>query len=108
MIYAERGNKVINIKEESIQKYVEQGFKIYDDNGVVLSDTIPTDIPSLKKAYAEHKAEIESLKAENEQLKAQIAELSAKPAKKVEKPEVAETAGDEQEVKKVRKSNKAE
>ena len=95
MIYAERGNRVITIKEESIQKYVEQGYTIMDETGKVIQNTIPVDTPNLKKAYVEHLREIESLKAENARLKAQIAELSAKPAKK-EKAVVEETVAAEQ------------
>ena len=102
MIFAERGNKVIAIKEDSIQKYVEQGYMITDGNGTVLKDTVPTDIPNLKKAFVEHKKEIESLKAENEDLKAQIEEL--KEAAK----HIATTAVTPEKVTRAKKSNKAE
>ena len=110
MIYAERGNKVIAIKEESIQKYVDQGFMITDEYGNVIKNTIPVDVPNLKKAYVEHTKEIESLKAENAQLKAQIAELSVKPKKAAEKvetveqEEVSETAETPKRAKRVNKA----
>lgn len=114
MIYAERGNRVITIKEESIPKYVEQGYTITDEYGKVIQNTVPTDTLNLKKAYVDHTKEIESLKAENAQLKAQLAELSAKANKKAaEKVEVdAEQTETPVEVaetpKKTRKANKAE
>lgn len=107
MIYAERGNRVIAIREDSIQKYVEQGYMITDEFGNVIKNTIPVDVPNLKKAYVEHIKEIEALKAENSQLKAQIAELTSKTAtKKAEKPVevVAETAEVEEAPKETKKS----
>ena len=70
MIYAERGNKVITIREDAIEKYVQQGYIIKDESGVVLRETIPTDVPNLRKAYIEHKKEIESLRQQIEELKA--------------------------------------
>lgn len=90
MIYAERGNKVVAIQEEAIPKYVEQGYLIYDENGTVLKETVPTDIPSLKRAYTEHKAKIESLEKENAELKKQLAEAKVakqEPSETTEKPQ---------------------
>ena len=92
MIYAERGNKVVSITEEAIQRYVEQGFKIKNDAGAVIKATVPVDIPNLKKAYVEHTRKIEALEAENASLKQQIAELQSKPAKAVKAEAPAEEA----------------
>lgn len=62
MVYAERGNRVKQISEQDIQKYVEQGYVITDGMGTVIKETVPTDIASLKLEYNKHIAEIETLK----------------------------------------------
>lgn len=62
MLYAERGNRVKQISEQDIQKYVEQGYVITDGRGTVIKETVPTDLSALKLEYNKHIAEIESLK----------------------------------------------
>ena len=114
MVYAERGNRVISIKEESIDKYVNQGYLIYDEAGTIIKDTVPNDVAKLKKAYIEHKAEIDSLKAEIEKLNAQIDVLTKAQPKKTATAEVVDNSvveeGDVPEVqsKRTRRTNKAE
>lgn len=105
MIFAEQGNRVTQISESDIPKYVEQGYKIIDSMGTVLRDTVPTDVPNLKLAYIKHTDEIERLQEENTKLHEQIAELRKqldeleatikKPAK-VEKPEKVEAVVSEE------------
>ena len=82
MIYAERGNKVRQISENDIPKYVEQGYKIVDEKGTVLRDTVPTDVATLKLAYKQHTQQIAALKAENAKLKAQLEESNPKTVAK--------------------------
>ena len=83
MIYAERGNRVKQISETDIQKYVEQGYKIVDDRGTLVMDTIPMDTATLKKAYKEHVEEIKSLKAQIDLLTAQLASAKSNTDKKI-------------------------
>ena len=90
MIYAEKGNRVRQISESDVQKYVEQGYVITDGRGTVLQETIPTDLPTLRLAYKKHIEEIERLQAEIAGLKAQKA---AKPAKA--EPVVEDVADDQ-------------
>lgn len=85
MIYAERGNRVKQISESEIQKYVEQGYKITDAGGNVIEDTVPLDIPTLRSAYKKHVEEIKALKAQIEFLNAELAK-SSKAVKKEEEP----------------------
>lgn len=115
MFYAERGNRVVSIKEEAIQRYSEQGYVITDDNGNIIKNTVPVDVPNLKKAYVEQSAKIKSLEAENENLKMQIAELTAKSQKPVKAAKVeaeVDAVADSDEAEKVekpvKKSKKAE
>lgn len=89
MIYAERGNRVKQISEQDIPKYIEQGYKITDEWGRVLKSTVPTDIQVLKLAYVQNQEEIATLKNRIAELEAQL--KAAKPSKKAEEvvPEVA-------------------
>ena len=85
MIYAQKGNKLRQIAEADIDTYVVQGFKIVDEKGAVLKETVPMDIPTLRNAYAQHTAEIRALKAKVAELTAQLETANAKPVK-AEKP----------------------
>lgn len=111
MFYAERGNRVVSIKEDAIQRYSEMGYVITDDCGNIVKTTVPVDVPNLKKAYVEQGAKIKSLEAENENLKMQIAELmkaQQKPAKaaKVEAETPAENVPDSEIAEKSEKTTK--
>ena len=75
MLYAEKGNKVKEIDESMIESCVEQGYKIVNEVGTVIKDSVPTDTASLKLAYRKHEETIKALEAENKALKAKIAEL---------------------------------
>lgn len=89
MVYAERGNKVVSISEDAVQRYVEQGFTIKNASGEVIKDCVPTDMAALKKAYADDRAEIKALKEEIAKLKAQLVEKTTQKAQKEKVVEVA-------------------
>ena len=84
MIYAERGNRVKQISESDIQKYLEQGYKITDERGAVMLESAPTDVQSLRNAYRQHVDEIKALKAQIEYLSSELAK--AQTVSKVEEP----------------------
>ena len=75
MLYAVKGNKEKTIDESMIESCVQQGYKIVDERGVVIRETTPTDIASLKLAYKKHEETIKNLKATNETLKSTIVAL---------------------------------
>ena len=77
MLYAEKGNKVKEIDESMIQSCVEQGYRIVNERGVVIQDTIPTDLASLKLAYKKHEDIIQEQKATILALQSEIQELKA-------------------------------
>lgn len=84
MIYAEQGNRVKQISEADIQRYVEQGYRIIDEKGTVLQETVPTNSAELRLAYINHKKEIESLKEQIATLTAENSELKSRVSKKAE------------------------
>lgn len=78
MLYAEKGNKVKEIDESMIQSCVEQGYRVVDEHGNLVQDTIPTDTATLKLAYKQHEEIIREQKATILALESEIAELKAK------------------------------
>ena len=77
MFYAEKGNRVIEIDENSFQRYAEQGYKIVDERGAVVIDTVPTDLPTLALAYKKCLNENKSLHAQLSDALAEIDKLNA-------------------------------
>lgn len=98
MIYAESGNRVTQIKEDDIQKYVEKGCRILDEDGNVVHDAIPNDVPNLKLMFQKHVAEINDLKKQIADLEKQIADLKAVKKTIVTETKVADTVSDTENV----------
>lgn len=73
---AEKGNKVYTITEEEKERYQNDGFDIFSDDGEIIAYGIGKNIP-----YEEYAA----LKKENEALKEKLAE--AETPQTGEKPE---------------------
>ena len=88
MIYAEKGNRVKQIREDEVDKYANQGYMIKDGTGTVIKETVPTDLNTLRLAYVQHLDEIKSLKAEISNLKEEL----SKAKKATPKKEVSEDA----------------
>lgn len=114
MIYAERGNRVKEIAEQDVQKYIEQGYTITNGVGQVIQNAIPTDMASLRLAYVQNATKIKELtdtinqlKAENVQLNESIKQMNSKPKKAevVEEP-VAESAIEEAPVESPKRARK--
>lgn len=77
---AEKGNKVYTITEEEKERYQNDGFDIFSDDGEIIVYGIGKNIP-----YEEYAA----LKKENEILKEKLAETETPQAD--EKPEEPKT-----------------
>jgi len=82
MAKVRRANVVLTIKEEQVQRYVDQGYDVINENGDVIKKSVPKDIGTLTKAYHDHLAEIDKLKAEIATLKAQQKEKSVSDEEK--------------------------
>ena len=84
-VQAQKGNKILRISEDAIERYVNMGYNIIGDNGAVIQQGIPVDNNQLKLAYVQCSREIEVLKAEIADLKAQNEVLRAENARLTEK-----------------------
>ena len=65
-----RGNVVLTINAELVDRYIAKGYDLIDKTGNVIKKSVPTDVNSLKADY-------ERQLSENKQLKEQIALLKA-------------------------------
>ena len=75
--YARRGNKILKIGEDHIDRYLSQGYTITDANGKVFKKGVPHDANLLTAEVKKQTEEIESLKAENARLTAELKEAKA-------------------------------
>lgn len=69
VITVQRANTVLQVPEEWVDRYIDQGYNVIDNKGNVIKKSIPRDLGTLQKAYVEHTAKIEELEAEIEELK---------------------------------------
>lgn len=69
LVEVERGNVVLKIPEQEIERYLDQGYNLIDENGNVIKASLPRDVGSLQLAYIQHEKEIAELKAELEKYK---------------------------------------
>lgn len=74
-VQAQKGNKILRISEDAIERYLGMGYNIIGADGAVLKKAVPSDNNQLKLEYSQNIREIENLKAEIIRLKEQIALL---------------------------------
>ena len=84
-----KGNVELDINEDFVQSYLNQGYDIIDSNGKIVKSGNEAQTPAILLKYDEAKKRINELIAETNELKAEIAKLKAnmKPADKPVKPE---------------------
>lgn len=87
MVKVERGNVVLDVKDDVVDHYLALGYNVVDEHGRIIKTALPTNLGTLQAAYVAHEAKIEELKAEIESLKAENKALKAKSAKKPKKVE---------------------
>ena len=71
-LYAQKANVVTVITEDKIDKFVADGYTIFDETGRIVRETAPDNLKTLKEAYTRNIAEINSLKAEIARLKSEL------------------------------------
>lgn len=81
IVQIERGNVILRVPKENVQRYIDQGYSLLDDNGNVIQEGIPRDIATLRKAYVDHTKKIEKLQEEIKSLKESLKEKK-KPGRK--------------------------
>lgn len=74
---AKRGNKIVRIDENSIERYKGAGYIITDESGKVVTVGTPHNMNQLSSAYQKLAGEVETYKAEIERLKNENAKLLA-------------------------------
>ena len=108
-IYARRGNKVLRISEDAVDRYLGMGYSILNDKGQEVKKAIPHGVTELTNAYAQQSAEIAALQAEVAKLKAENAKLkkeSQKPSERIASKYESAEATSEAEAEKPKRSRK--
>ena len=79
MARVQRGNVILRVSDDEVQRYLNMGYDLTTPTGKVIQSAIPNDLGTLQTAYIDHTARIAELEAEIARL---TAELSAERAKK--------------------------
>ena len=82
--YVRRGNVLLEVNENTLEKYLADGFDLVDTSGKVLKHGAPNDPTALKKRYEEQTKEIENLKAQVEALEKALEKTKNKSKKAAE------------------------
>lgn len=72
-------NVVLEVSDAQLERYIDKGYDVIDDNGQVIKEAIPNDLNKLQITVVKQKQEIAALKEK-------IAKLEAEA--KVEAPKV--------------------
>ena len=76
MTYIQRANVILEVKDDQVERYVNEGYNVIDVNtGKILIESVPKDITGLTKAYNEHIETIKKLQEENTKLTSEIKKL---------------------------------
>ena len=76
-----KGNKILSVSEDSIERYVKMGYSVIDSNGEIVTKAVPVDNNQLKLEYTRMSEEIDSLKAENKSLAEKVEYLEQENTK---------------------------
>lgn len=68
-ITVQRANVILDVPEEWLDRYLDEGYSVIDAKGNIIRSAIPKDVGILQKAYLEHTQRIKELEEEIEQLK---------------------------------------
>lgn len=72
-VTVQRANTILQVPEEWVDRYIDQGYDVLDNKGNIIQKSIPRDLGTLQKAYVEHTKKIEELEQQLEQLTAKKA-----------------------------------
>lgn len=85
MVRIERGNVVLDVKEDAVDHYMALGYNVVDEQGRIIKTAIPTSLGALQAAFVANEAKIADLEAEVERLNAENKSLKTKSATKSKK-----------------------
>lgn len=71
-LYARKANIETVISEDKVDKYVADGYTVYDSAGNIVKETAPDNLVTLKKTYITHIAELSIKDAEIARLKDEL------------------------------------
>lgn len=71
-LYARKANIETAITEDKVEKYVAEGYTIFDEAGCIVKETAPDNLNALKQAYTSHVAELKVKDAEIARLKDEL------------------------------------
>jgi len=84
MAFVQRANVVLEIKDDQVERFLDQGYDVIDEAGNILQKSVPQDIGTLRKAYVEHIEEIKQLKGQIKKLQSSKSPSSRKSTTKKE------------------------
>ena len=82
-VFVRRANVLLEVSQESLEKYLNDGYDLVDKSGKLIREGAPNDEFALKRAYDRQKSEIEKLKAEVENLEKALEAVQNKGAEEV-------------------------
>lgn len=81
VIYVRRGNVLLEANEETVEKYLADGFDQVDNRGRVIKAGAPNDTAALKRRFEEQKKEIKELQEEIKSLEEALKKASTSTKK---------------------------
>ena len=82
MARVERGNVVLDVKDDVVDHYLILGYNVVDDKGRIIKTALPTNIGTLQAAYVANEAKIVELEAKIKELDAENKSLKSKKTTK--------------------------
>jgi len=73
MARVQRGNVVLNVPEDEVQRYLQLGYNLTSPDGKILQAAIPNDFGTLQKAYVDNMARIAELENQVAKLTSELA-----------------------------------
>lgn len=78
MVRIERGNVVLDVKEDAVDHYMALGYNVVDEQGRIIKTAIPTNLGTLQAAFINSEAKIADLEAKVKELEAENKSLKSK------------------------------
>lgn len=84
MVLVERGNVVLEVEDDNVQKYIDKGFSVRDAEGNILQRALPNTVGELRKLVVAQQNEIEELQEKIKALESGAEEKKRTKRKKAE------------------------